>query len=150
MERGLPPDAPFRNSYTDFVLKNLIRDAAEQGYDMIAWTTAAQQEARWSSEFAEGYRIEYDQDIPSFLKKYGKQWGAKVGYTLIGRDLTGTSAYRNGGMDAVMTIAANTADETGELSNGAYIVHSMDVTDAMRESVLYDGQPWSSTKPNKT
>ena len=75
MKRGLPPDAPFRNSYTDFVLKNLIRDAAEQGYDMIAWTTAAQQEARWSSEFAEGYRIEYDQDIPSFLKKYGKQWG---------------------------------------------------------------------------
>ena len=146
MERGLPPDAPFRNSYTDFVLKNLIRDAAEQGYDMIAWTTAAQQEARWSSEFAEGYRIEYDQDIPSFLKKYGKQWGAKVGYTLIGRDLTGTSAYRDGGMDAVMTIAANTADETGRLSNGAYIVHSMDVTDAMRESVLYDGQPRFSLK----
>lgn len=146
MDRGLTPDAPFRNSYADFVLKNLIRDAAEQGYDMIAWTTAAQQEARWSSEFAEGYRIEYDQDIPSFLKKYGKQWGAKVGYTLIGRDLTGTSAYRDGGMDAVMTIAANTADETGRLSNGAYIVHSMDVTDAMRESVLYDGQPRFSLK----
>ena len=146
MERGLTPDAPFRNSYTDFVLKNLIRDAAEQGYDMIAWTTAAQQEARWSSEFAEGYRIEYDQDIPSFLKKYGKQWGAKVGYTLIGLDLTDTSAYRDGGMDAVMTIAANTADETGRLSNGMYIVHSMDVTDAMRESVLYDGQPRFSLK----
>lgn len=146
MDRGMTPDAPFRNSYTDFVLKNLIRDAAEQGYDMIAWTTAAQQEARWSSEFAEGYRIEYDQDIPSFLKKYGKQWGAKVGYTLIGRDLTNTSAYRDGGMDAVMPIAANTADETGRLSNGAYIVHSMDVTDAMRESVLYDGQPRFSLK----
>lgn len=145
-ERRLTPDAPFRNSYTDFVLKNLIRDAAEQGYDMIAWTTAAQQEARWSSEFAEGYRIEYDQDIPSFLKKYGKQWGAKVGYTLIGRDLTGTSAYRDGGMEAVMTIAANTADETGSLNSTMHVVHSMDITDAMRESVLYDGQPRFSLK----
>ena len=135
------PDAPFRNNYTDFVLKNLIRDAAEGGYDMIAWTTAAQQSERWSDAYAEGYRIEYDQDMPSFLKKYGKQWGAKVGYTLIGRDLTNTSAYRNGGMEAVMNVAVNNADDTGRLSNGAYIVHSMDVTDAMRESVLYEGQP---------
>ena len=144
------PDAPFRNNYTDFVLKNLIRDAAEGGYDMIAWTTAAQQSERWSDAYAEGYRIEYDQDIPSFLKKYGKQWGAKVGYTLIGRDLTDTSAYRDGGMEAVMNIAVNNADDAGRLSNGSYIVHSMDVTDAMRESVLYEGQPRFSLAENET
>lgn len=144
------PDAPFRNSYTDFALKNLIRDAAEGGYDMIAWTTAAQQSERWSDAYAEGYRIEYDQDIPSFLKKYGKQWGAKVGYTLIGRDLTNTSAYRNGGMEAVMNVAVNNADDAGRLSNGSYIVHSMDMTDAMRESVLYDGQPRFSLAENET
>lgn len=138
----LVPDAPFRNSYTDFVLKNIIRDAAENGYTQIAWTTGAQQEARWSSEYAEGYRIEYDQDIPSFLKKYGKQWGAKVGYTVIGRDLTDTGAYRDGGMEAVMTVALNNVDEVGQLSNGAmYVVHSMDITDAMKQSVLYEGQP---------
>ena len=137
----LAPDAPFRNSYTDFVLKNIIRDAAENGYTQIAWTTGAQQEARWSSEYAEGYRIEYDQDIPSFLKKYGKQWGAKVGYTVIGRDLTNTGAYREGGMEAVMTVALNNVDEVGQLRNGAYVVHSMDITDAMKQSVLYEGQP---------
>jgi hypothetical protein len=138
----LAPDAPFRNNtYTDFALKNLIRDAAEGGYDMIAWTTAAQQSARWSDDYAEGYRIEYDQDIPSFLKKYGKQWGAKVGYTLIGNDLTDTGAYQDGGMEAVMNIAWNNANEEARLSDGSYIVHSMDITDAMRESVLYEGQP---------
>lgn len=134
------------SGYTDFVLKNLIRDAAERGYDQIAWTTGAQQEARWSSEYTEGYRIEYDQDIPSFLKKYGKQWGATVGYTVIGCDLTDTGAYQEGGMDAVMTIALNEVDETGRLSNGAYVVHSMDITDAMKQSVLYDGQPRFSVK----
>lgn len=134
------------SGYTDFVLKNLIRDAAERGYDQIAWTTGAQQEARWSSEYTEGYRIEYDQDIPSFLKKYGKQWGATVGYTVIGHDLTRTGAYRDGGMEAVMTIALNEVDETGRLSNGAYVVHNMDITDAMKQSVLYDGQPRFSVK----
>ena len=145
----LVPDAPFRNSYTDFVLKNIIRDAAENGYTQIAWTTGAQQEARWSSEYAEGYRIEYDQDIPSFLKKYGKQWGAKVGYTVIGRDLTNTGAYREGGMEAVMTVALNNVDEVGQLRNGAYVVHSMDITDAMKQSVLYEGQPRFSVSDGK-
>lgn len=70
------PDAPFGNSYTNFVLKSLLRMAAEGDYDYLAWTTADMQSERWSDQFAEGYRIEYDQDIPKFLKKYGKQWGA--------------------------------------------------------------------------
>ena len=30
------PDAPFKNNYHEFVLKRLIRMAAEQGYD--GWT----------------------------------------------------------------------------------------------------------------
>jgi len=73
------PDAPFRNgTYIQYVLKDLLRKAAEDGYDYLAWTSGKMQEERWSSEYAEGYRIEYDQDIPSFLKKYGKQWGATL------------------------------------------------------------------------
>ena len=72
------PDAPFRKNYTDYVLKSLLREAAENGYNYLAWTTGKMQEQRWSSQYSEGYRIEYDQDIPKFLNKYGKQWGAKV------------------------------------------------------------------------
>jgi hypothetical protein len=75
------PDAPFKDTYHEFVLKRLIREAAEKSYDSIGWTTAEIQSKRWSEEYAEGYRIEYDQDIPKFLNKYGKKWGAKVGKT---------------------------------------------------------------------
>lgn len=77
------PDAPFRDNYHEFVLKRLIRMAAEQGYDSIGWTPAEIQSERWSDEFTEGYRIEYDQDIPKFLNKYGKKWGTKVGKTVL-------------------------------------------------------------------
>lgn len=110
------PDAPFRKNYHEFVLKNLLRKAAEDGYDSIGWTTADLQSERWSDEYAEGYRIEYDQDIPKFLNKYGKKWGAKVGIT--------------------------------KLPSGD-TVWSMDITDAMRESVLYEGQPKYSLKDSK-
>ena len=77
------PDAPFRDTYHEYVLKRLIRMAAENGYDSIGWTTADIQSKRWSDEYAEGYRIEYDQDIPKFLNKYGKKWGTKVGKTVL-------------------------------------------------------------------
>ena len=77
------PDAPFRDNYHEFVLKRLIRMAAEQDYDSIGWTTADIQSGRWSKEYAEGYRIEYDQDIPKFLNKYGKKWGTRVGKTVL-------------------------------------------------------------------
>ena len=78
------PDAPFKTNYHEYVLKRLMRMAAEEGYDSIGWTTADIQSKRWSEEYAEGYRIEYDQDIPKFLNKYGKKWGAKVEKTTVG------------------------------------------------------------------
>lgn len=78
-EDSAVPDAPFRDNYHEYVMKRLLRIAAEEGYDSIGWTTAETQSKRWSDEYAEGYRIEYDQDIPKFLRKYGKKWGATVG-----------------------------------------------------------------------
>ena len=114
------PDAPFRNNYHEYVLKRLLRMAVENGYDSIGWTTADIQSDRWSDEYAEGYRIEYDQDIPKFLNKYGKKWGAKVGKTEIGKE--------DGGWYEV---------EGTE-------VWSMPITDSMKDSVLYEGQPMYS------
>jgi hypothetical protein len=72
------PEAPYKSNYTDYAMKRAMREAVEDDYDVITWTTAKQQSDRWSDEFAEGYRIEYDQDIPSFMKKYVAQWGGKV------------------------------------------------------------------------
>ena len=83
---GDTADAPFRDNYHEYVLKRLIRMAAEEGYDSIGWTPADIQSDRWSDEYAEGYRIEYDQDMPKFLNKYGKKWGAKVGTTTVNGD----------------------------------------------------------------
>lgn len=112
------PNAPFRDTYHEYVLKRLIRIAAEEGYDSIGWTPAEIQDERWTDnrEHEEGkgvsgnlvgYTIEYDQDIPKFLRKYGKKWGATV--------------------------------ETTTLDNGTE-VWSMAIPDSMKESVLYEGQ----------
>ena len=80
---GDTPDAPFKDTYHEYVLKRLLRMAAEEGYDSIGWTPADIQSDRWSEDYAEAYRIEYDQEMPKFLRKYGKKWGATVGKTAI-------------------------------------------------------------------
>ena len=123
---GIVPDAPFRDNYHEYVLKRLLREASEKGYDSIGWTTADIQMDRWNHTrltnaelgisdaknpnavaFEEGYRIEYDQDIPKFLRKYGKKWGTSVGKTV--------------------------------LDNGTE-VWSMAITDEMKDSVMTEGQ----------
>ena len=118
------PDVPFAGSadtYHEYVMKHLLRLAAEGDYDAIAWTTADMQSERWSDEFAEGYKIEYDQEIPKFMRKYVKQWGGSVGFATVG------------------------VDEYGERMEA----WSVKLNDAMKKDVLTKGQPlfqrWDDT-----
>lgn len=49
IEKSRVPDAPFRSTWHEFVLKRMIRYAAENGFDRIAWTTGEQQVERYGS-----------------------------------------------------------------------------------------------------
>lgn len=166
------PDAPFKKTYHEFVLKRLIREAAENGYDSIGWTTAYTQTKRWSDEYAEGYHIEYDQDIPKFLRKYGKKWGATVGKTELdaGESVgysTDDGKVFTSVLDAIRYLQESAEETLGykpkhyktEWKDGATEVRdkngvilgtikrvrktsvwSMPITEAMKESVIYEGQ----------
>jgi hypothetical protein len=133
--RKAAPDAPFKDNYHEFVLKRLLRMAAEQGYDSIGWTPADIQSKRWSDEFAEGYRIEYDQDMPKFLNKYGRQWGAKVENTYLNK----TEATSENVREYAESLR-NDASPALKAKYSGTKVWSMDITDAMKNSVLYEGQ----------
>ena len=138
MKKRQVPNAPFKDTYHEFVLKRLLRMAAEQGYDSIGWTPADIQVKRWSEEFAEAYRIEYDQEIPKFLKKYGRQWGAKVEHSYLNKKETLD--------DISFDDIQNKSLE--ELNNGTK-VWSMDITDSMKDSVLHEGQTMYSLRESQ-
>ena len=123
---GDTPDAPFSDTYHEYVLKRLLRMAAEEGYDVLGWTPSEIQSERWSEDYAEAYRIEYDQEMPKFLRKYGKKWGATVGQTMIMQE----EYTVNGEHYDAETIA----------------VWSMNITDSMKQSVLHEGQPLYSDR----
>lgn len=42
------PDAPFRKNWHELAMKRILRYAAENGYDKIAWTTGTQQAERYN------------------------------------------------------------------------------------------------------
>lgn len=187
------PSAPFEKNWAELAMKRMLRYAAENGYDKVAWTTGEQQADRYnmsnyfnsikrfdiesmpgrrfeligstnigvnvdeegkiiSSSMSElegkpladvvgkemavkmmqmenntsledadlkiggsGMKAFYDQMLPSFVRKYAKKWGATVG------EVTMPSLEENNTM------------------------HSVDVTPAMRESVM-QGQPLFSLK----
>lgn len=41
------PDAPLRKTWHEFALKRMLRYAAERGYEVVTWTTGAQQASRY-------------------------------------------------------------------------------------------------------
>lgn len=187
---GEIPYAPFEKNWAELAMKRMLRYAAENGYDKVAWTTGEQQAERYNlgavmqglkayktspntyyvipynngaigefvkeydeKELAEtfgkeiavsiitnsenateenpyemtgddlriggsGMKAFYDQMLPSFVRKYAKKWGATVG------EVTMPDLEENNTM------------------------HSVDVTPAMRESVM-QGQPLFSLKDNQ-
>ena len=93
----------------------------------------------------------YDKEIPNFLNKYGKKWGAKVEdieistneeiYVLYNK----TTGHSIGGgytlENAKKQIEENPNWEYKKESSGDINVHSLPITEEMKHSVLTVGQP---------
>ena len=59
---GEVPDAPFRNNWDEYVQKRLLRYAADNGYDGIAWSTGRQQAERWQQAITDAVdTLQYNQ-----------------------------------------------------------------------------------------
>jgi hypothetical protein len=76
IRRNMPgpgiPSAPFIEStpkWTDLALKRALREAAEGGYDALAWTPGAQQAARYPGVGEQGMIGYYDKIVPTQLQK---------------------------------------------------------------------------------
>lgn len=79
---GQVPDAPFRKTWHEFVFKRLVRMAAEQGFDKVAWTTGDQQ--------AERYDLSKQIDRIQYSKSKAKPGNYNViAYAPNGRDALG-------------------------------------------------------------
>ena len=94
------PDAPLKKSWHEYVLKKMLYEAANRDAERLSWTPGELQAERWGSYKRDpktniwvyennkpvpfpGMVNFYDKQIPQFLEKVGKKFGAKLGETTI-------------------------------------------------------------------
>lgn len=118
----------------------------------------------------EGMKGFYDKIIPEFLNKYTKKWGGRVGetevagagrktdpdgsrYTIEQSDESGMYYIQDMETDEIVDEAETERGAERKLSrllgadpDSKAKVHSLDITPAMKESVLYQGQPQYSAE----
>jgi hypothetical protein len=131
------PDAPFKKTWHEFVLKRLIREAAEKGYDNVAWTTGEQQAERYprggdeSAKEAQlrGMQGFYDKILVDFANKFGKKYGAKVR----GAEIPLGQGF-GVNQKAIYTGKSYTADEIKELRTDP----DLDATESNQLGGVYD------------
>ena len=134
------PSAPFvgkTEAWTALALKRMIRYAAENGFDRVAWTTGEQQNARYpgggderAAKQASGMQTFYDKIVPNVandvLKKLG---GGKV-------DVSG---IKTGNAPDDM-VAKHPNNEPFQKANAPQPQQGFDITPQMKSKVM-EGQP---------
>jgi hypothetical protein len=77
---GGVPNAPFKNNaWANLVLKRMIRYAAENGFDAVAWIPGNVQNGQIVEDTGDNRGDFYDKIVPNLASKLGKKYGAKVG-----------------------------------------------------------------------
>ena len=80
LRRSTAPNAPFKNNaWASLVIKRMIRHAAENGFDAIAWIPGNVQNGQFMEDTEDNRSDFYDKIIPNLAGKIGKKYGAKVG-----------------------------------------------------------------------
>lgn len=111
------PDAPFKTSWDEMVVKRLLYAAAEKGYAKIAWTTGKTQAKRWSQALENVERIVYNPKS-KILTAYSKNGGSQTMGDMSERKLGGEIGAAN-----ARRLLSTTPDE-----HGMHTLEGLDMT----------------------
>ena len=158
------PNAPFKKAWPMLAMKRMVKYAAENGFDKIAWTTGEQQAARYpESAEADEARLKgmqgfYDKMLPSMLNKEfnrGK-WGkarvevietdlGKSTYTIFtAGEPTGLQESYESVQRTLETLRKEWPERTFEIkkeSDKTSKQLSLPITDRMKSKALREGMP---------
>lgn len=115
---NLVPDYPYKEDYHVMVLKQLIRNAINEGKTAFSVSGSTPIRLRYSDQYRIFYETLYDKKIPSAMKKLANKYGGK---------------FEEGRLDADDLFGM--ADDIPEIAD-ANIIH---ITPEMKEKILKEG-----------
>jgi len=77
IDEGQIPNYPFKDDWYVMSLKQLLKDAIDEGADAISVSSSAPIKARYTDQYSKFYETLYDQKIPSAMKKLANKYGGK-------------------------------------------------------------------------
>jgi hypothetical protein len=86
---------PWQDTWHELALKKFMKTAVDEGYDYVMVPKSETLVAKWGEGAVEGregayrkmYQTVYDRKIPSFLKKYAKQYNSELIDAEIGKSV---------------------------------------------------------------
>ena len=124
------PDAPFKKNWHELGMKHVLHHAAKNGYSGVVITPGDEQAKRWQDE---GLKVHYDQKIPEYLNKFGKQFGVKVGQVPLSGDINAKQGQQDDDLLAQLGVDVPKAEPTP--------LHHFPITEPMRQHILTQGLP---------
>ena len=145
------PNAPFKNNaWVDLVLKRMIRYAAENKFDSVAWIPGNIQNGKIVEETDDNRADFYDKIVPNAANKLGKKYGARVETTEVPhryvaeRYMAGIGRWSEvaaGDTEQEATDRAGGKDDGLKIRVEAHKFHSLPITPELREAALNEGFP---------
>jgi hypothetical protein len=149
------PNAPFKNNaWVELVLKRMVRYAAENGFDSVAWIPGNIQNGR-EVEADDNRSDFYDKILPNIANKFGKKYGARVesvlfedayidkDYEVVGNEDDGYQVEDTATGRLVPKAFAYEEEAMawiGKQESGTTF-HSLPITPQLREAALNEGFP---------
>lgn len=126
------PNYPFKgDDWYKMSLKQLLKDAVEEGKDTISVSGSAPMIARYSDKYEKFYKSLYDQKIPSAMKKLANTYGGKFERGKL--DFDDTFGEDPSGL-FIKGIANNPQDELVK-------TNIIRITPEMKQKILEEGLP---------
>jgi hypothetical protein len=149
------PNAPFKTTWHELALKRAIRDAAEGGFEQLAWTPGSVQNKRYPDPNRPDSAMEgfYDKMLPAAANKIGKPHGAQVGREQMfegspehwepyrqPNGLWGVEHTRSG-FTSELNLPTREAAQAEMYAGASQNVHTLPITPSLREQALRKGFP---------
>lgn len=149
------PHAPLEKTWQEAAFRRMVRYAAENGYDSVAWTTGKQQADRYKKpEILKGMEGFYDKMLVDYAGKFGKKFGATVEDINLGASASPGTQFRAVYDDGTVGPLYSTWNRAEDAMGGSpgrvervhpedqqIMVHALDITPQMRETALKEGFP---------
>lgn len=148
IQGGGIPDAPFKTTWPALVMKRVIRWAADNGFQTVAWTTGDQQNERYSLDTALGGYVAIHRFGPALADMTRWKAGEELFVVVVGDSIAEdrlqdefSLAHLRGAQRGLYMTEANIREIFGE-DLGGRLVKAADDPEAIDPDLGFEGYPY--------